>query len=127
MAKINRCMVGLSFGFNLRGCQDVTKSFLVLQDLKGWRRPHVVEDTRRPMSFQLLQELGEHLGGICSLGYEVVPFGVFILEMIQGSSECCGNRFIESGFTRRDRDGGAIVAGWAGFTVIACALWRRGT
>lgn len=55
-------MAGLAFGFKSRGCLDVTKCFLVLQALRGWKRRHVIEDHRHPVSIQLLQDLGARVG-----------------------------------------------------------------
>lgn len=50
VSRVSRCKAGLVFGFKLRGRQNCKK-----QVLKGWR---LVEDGRRPVSFQILQYLG---------------------------------------------------------------------
>ncbi|XP_040271809.1 uncharacterized protein LOC120993627 [Bufo bufo] len=49
VSKINGCMAGLAFGFKMRRMFDFTKSFLVVQALKGWRRLRSGVDTRRPV------------------------------------------------------------------------------
>lgn len=69
-------MAGLAFGFKLSGSTDYTKSFLVLQALRGWRRGQV-EDQRCPVSFQLLENLGSRLDGLCFLEFEVLLFQNF--------------------------------------------------
>lgn len=74
VSKIQRIMAGLAFGFKARGLCDFTKNFLVLQALKGWRRGQVVKDIRRPVSFQLLRELGDMLGSLCFSTFEVHLF-----------------------------------------------------
>lgn len=74
ISRISRCLAGLAFGFKLRGLKDLTKGFLVLQALKGWRRHQAVVDSRRPVSFRLLQDLGERVGVLCRSDYEVRLF-----------------------------------------------------
>ncbi|XP_075131988.1 integrase/recombinase xerD homolog [Leptodactylus fuscus] len=64
-ARLNKCMAGLAFGFKQRGLKDITKSFLVRQAVKGWRRQGVVADRRKPVSFELLLEVGRVLGQVC--------------------------------------------------------------
>lgn len=48
--------------------------FVFTQALKGWKKLKVAADVRRPVSFDLLQELLLVLPGICSSGYEVTLF-----------------------------------------------------
>lgn len=50
VSRIQCCMAGLAIGFKLWGIIDHTKSFLVSQALKGWRRGRVAEDQRRLVS-----------------------------------------------------------------------------
>ncbi|XP_075128011.1 uncharacterized protein LOC142201079 [Leptodactylus fuscus] len=74
VSRMNRFMAGMAFGFRSRGVRDITKSFLVRQAIKGWRRSGGVADTRRPVSFQLLCQLGVSLDGVCSSGLEITLF-----------------------------------------------------
>lgn len=73
MVSVQGCISGLAFGFKLRGLQDFTKGFLTKLALRGWRRHHVVENRRCPVSFQLLHDVGGRLG--VSAG--AVPFSFF--------------------------------------------------
>lgn len=74
VSRVSKCMAALAFGFKLRGQLDMTKGFLVSQALKGWRRFRVAEDPRKPVSFQMLQDLGCCLGGFCTSALETVLF-----------------------------------------------------
>ncbi|CAN2390367.1 hypothetical protein PRIEUP_LOCUS403, partial [Pristimantis euphronides] len=74
VAKVDRALAGIAFGCKWRGGQDVTKHFLVRQALRGLRRGKVRKDTRRPVSFQLLGDIGGMLGNVCSSEYEVRLF-----------------------------------------------------
>ncbi|CAJ0965237.1 unnamed protein product [Ranitomeya imitator] len=56
-AVARNCVSALAFHFKLRGWSDLTKHFLVIQLLKGWRRKDKHSDNRRPISFQLLARL----------------------------------------------------------------------
>lgn len=76
VSRINRCIAGLAFGLRMRGIRDFTKCFLVVQALRGWRRGQVLADTRRPVSFQLLQDLGGQLVQLCNSPYEACLFRV---------------------------------------------------
>ncbi|CAN2388361.1 hypothetical protein PRIEUP_LOCUS16307, partial [Pristimantis euphronides] len=74
VAKVDRALAGIAFGYKWRGGEDVTKHFLVRQALRGFRRGKVKKDTRRPVSFQLLGDIGGVLGNVCSSEYEVRLF-----------------------------------------------------
>ncbi|CAN2389032.1 hypothetical protein PRIEUP_LOCUS17151, partial [Pristimantis euphronides] len=74
VAKVDRALAGIAFGYKWRGGEDVTKHFLVRQALRGFRRGKVKKDTRRPVSFQLLWDIGGVLGNVCSSEYEVRLF-----------------------------------------------------
>ncbi|CAN2390850.1 hypothetical protein PRIEUP_LOCUS887 [Pristimantis euphronides] len=74
VAKVDRALAGIAFGFKWRGGQDVTKHFLVGQALRGFRRGKAKKDTLRPVSFQLLGDIGSVLGNVCSSEYEVRLF-----------------------------------------------------
>ncbi|XP_075129430.1 uncharacterized protein LOC142202939 [Leptodactylus fuscus] len=74
VSRMNRLMAGLAFGFKRRGMGDLTKGFLVRQALTGWRRGGSSLDTRRPVSFQLLCDIGGVLQGICTTEAEVSLF-----------------------------------------------------
>lgn len=71
---VSKQVAALAFWAKLRGLEDFTKSFLVRQALKGYRRGSWRPDTRRPVSFQLLGRLCHQLQSVCSSPYEVVLF-----------------------------------------------------
>ncbi|XP_066451040.1 uncharacterized protein [Eleutherodactylus coqui] len=58
LGRVNRFMAGVAFGCKLKGVVDVTKNFIVRQALKGFRRGKGRPDTRRPVSFGILERLG---------------------------------------------------------------------
>lgn len=64
----------LAYLFKLKGCQDFTKDFWVKEALKGYRRYQKRRDTRRPVSFEILQKLLVQLVSFCSSAYEVGLF-----------------------------------------------------
>ncbi|XP_044160381.1 uncharacterized protein LOC122945372 [Bufo gargarizans] len=74
VSRINSCVSGLAFGFRLRHLPDVTKSFLVVRALKGWRRSQSGQDDRRPVSFALLLRLGDQLVDVCASPWELRLF-----------------------------------------------------
>ncbi|XP_075687663.1 uncharacterized protein LOC142656621 [Rhinoderma darwinii] len=74
LAKVNRFISALAFGFKLQGFRDVSKEFLVVQALKGLRRGRVEADCRRPVSFSLLMSLGVSLVSVCHSSSEVELF-----------------------------------------------------
>lgn len=64
----------MAFWFKLRGLPDVTKSFLVRQAVRGFRKGCVVRDLRRPVSYELLLQLHSALAGHCFSQYEFCLF-----------------------------------------------------
>lgn len=74
VSKMNRRLAALAFLFKLEGLRDVKKDFMVRQAMKGFWRGRVVQDTRRPVSFGLLQDLVGILPRVCSSLYEVQLF-----------------------------------------------------
>lgn len=58
----------------LLGKEDFTKTFLVRQLLKGWSKAGFCKDSRRPVSFLLLQRLLAILDSVCLDSYEVLLF-----------------------------------------------------
>ncbi|XP_044134153.1 uncharacterized protein LOC122926745 isoform X1 [Bufo gargarizans] len=101
VSRVNHLVSGIAFGFKWRGLADLTKSFLVRQVLKGWRRgAGRVPDCRRPVSFELLVQMGDRLSGVCSSGWELglfkaafalAFFGAFRLgELVCGSVRRAG-------------------------------------
>lgn len=84
-----------AFLFRSRGEQDVTKSFLVRQALKGFRRGTLPRDVRRSVSFEELLALGERLATACwsvfectlfRLAFSLAFFGAFrISELVSPS------------------------------------------
>ncbi|XP_073421270.1 uncharacterized protein, partial [Dendrobates tinctorius] len=106
--KLNNFLSGLAFGFKFRGLRDLTKSFLVLQAVKGWRRNWRISDKRRPVSYEVLLILGEHLREVCAspgevilfkLAFSLAFFGAFRLGELVSPS-----RFKKGGLLRQDVD-----------------------
>lgn len=65
---------GLTFHFKLRCWIDITKSFVIRQALKGWRKEYVRRESRRPISYLLLVQLLEATDHQCSSIYEASLF-----------------------------------------------------
>lgn len=65
---------GVAFMLKLLRKEDVTKAFLVRLLLKGWSKSGARADTRRPVSFLLLQRLFDALVTVCADPYEVLLF-----------------------------------------------------
>lgn len=94
-AGISRQMSALAFWFKARGEQDWTKSFLVRQAVRGFRKGRTVRDGRRPVSYGLLLRLGSVLNGLCvsedeirlfRLAFALAFFGAFrISELVAPS------------------------------------------
>lgn len=71
---MSRRMSALAFWFKSRKVEDVTKSFLVRQAMRGFRRGQRVRDSRRPVSYEMLVSLGAGLMHICVTEYEIWLF-----------------------------------------------------
>lgn len=71
---MSKRLSALAFWFQVRGERDVSKSFLVRRALKGFRQGRVVRDTRRPVSYDLLLDLGQQVGVLCFSEFEVCLF-----------------------------------------------------
>lgn len=71
---LGRSLSALAFWFKIRGERDWTKSFLVRQAVRGFRRGSSFRDTRRPVSFDILLRLGAALEGLCFSVFEVLVF-----------------------------------------------------
>lgn len=69
-----RKLSALAFWFKGNCLADVTKSFLVRQAMRGFRKGAYKRDTRRPVSFTLLLSLGGKLLEFCRNGFEVILF-----------------------------------------------------
>lgn len=82
---VDRKLVGLAFGFKLRGMGDATKSSMVRQEIKGYRRGRRSSDLRRPVSVAVLRAVLEHLGGVCSSAYEQKLFRAAFLLAFFGA------------------------------------------
>eukprot|EP00079_Xenopus_tropicalis_P012763 XP_002940162.2 PREDICTED: uncharacterized protein LOC100485032 [Xenopus tropicalis] len=67
-------MAGLSFYFRVGGSQDHTKDTIIRQALKGYRRGKLVRDQRKPVTFNLLQQLSKELERTCFSAFEVILF-----------------------------------------------------
>lgn len=97
VSALDRKMAGLAFLFKLRGLGDVTKSFMVRQVLKGYRKGKRKEDSRRPVSFEVLELVLEKLKEIGLSRYEIVLFraafllaffGAFRISELVSPSKC---------------------------------------
>lgn len=71
---VSKKVAAVCFWARLRGLVDFTKSFLVRQALKGYKRGTWRPDTRRPVSFQLLGLICGSLRSVCLSAYEEVLF-----------------------------------------------------
>lgn len=69
-ARLSRDLAAMAFWFKLRGFCDYSKSFLVRQAVRGFRRGTVTRDRRRPVSYELLLQLGQVLRDLVFDGYE---------------------------------------------------------
>ncbi|XP_066438199.1 uncharacterized protein [Eleutherodactylus coqui] len=74
LGRVNRFMAGVAFGCKLKGVVDVTKNFIVRQALKGFRRGKGRPDTRRPVSFGILERLGGAIDSVCGENFERLLF-----------------------------------------------------
>ncbi|XP_075198526.1 uncharacterized protein LOC142301406 [Anomaloglossus baeobatrachus] len=106
--KVNRFLAGLAFGFKVRGLKDVTKSFLVAQALKGWRRGWKVEDKRRPISYELLLSLGRQVDRVCTSIWEKrlfkLAFSLAFFAALRLGELVCTSRFKRDGLSRDSVD-----------------------
>lgn len=73
-AVAQRRLSGLSFHFKLRNWPDSTKSFVIRQALKGWKKEYVRTEHRRPVSYSLLVRLLGATDSICSSPFEATLF-----------------------------------------------------
>lgn len=71
---LGRSLSAMAFWFKLRGFTDYTKSFLVHQVVRGFRKGAQVCDLRRPVSYDLLVWLGSILVDHCFSQYEFLLF-----------------------------------------------------
>lgn len=71
---VNRSVSALSFLLQLIGCGDVTKEFVVRQVIRGFQKGVVVRDSRRPVSFNILEVLCSKLGTLCMSPFEELLF-----------------------------------------------------
>ena len=71
---LDKKLAALAFLFKLQGREDFTKSFWVKQAVKGYRKGNRCRDTRRPVSFVILQAICGVLAEVCSSEYEVSLF-----------------------------------------------------
>lgn len=73
-AVAQRRLSGLSFHFKLRNWSDSTKSFVIRQALKGWKKEYVRTEHRRPVSYSLLVRLLGATDSTCSSPFEATLF-----------------------------------------------------
>lgn len=67
-------VAAVAFWCKMRGMSDITKSFLVRQALRGYRKRERIPDSRRPVSYALLVSLCAQVGRECVSAYEVLLF-----------------------------------------------------
>ncbi|XP_053321351.1 uncharacterized protein LOC128492713 [Spea bombifrons] len=79
VAGMDRRLAALAFYFKLQGARDITKEFLVGKAMKGYRRGGYRPDSRRPVTFRLLERICGCLCSICSSGFKV---GLFHLSFL---------------------------------------------
>lgn len=84
-ASVGRKLAGLAFWFKLEGLEDFTKSFIVRQAMRGYRKGRRVADSRRPVSIPVLQVVLMKLGEVCFSMYEHLLFRVAFLLMFFGA------------------------------------------
>ncbi|XP_075688660.1 uncharacterized protein LOC142657510 [Rhinoderma darwinii] len=99
-AMVARSLSALAFWFKKKGEEDVTKSFLVRQAMKGFRRGSAVRDLRKPVSFELLVAICDLLREVCvsafevrlfTLAFSLAFFGAFrISELVSASKSVAG-------------------------------------
>lgn len=97
---MSRKLSALAFWCKLKGFCDVTKSFMVRQAMKGFRKGSRTRDSRCPVSFDLLLSLGDRLLLVCDdsfelalfhLAFSLAFFGAFcISELVSSSRFRCG-------------------------------------
>ncbi|XP_056414345.1 uncharacterized protein LOC130356606 [Hyla sarda] len=94
---LGRRMAALAFWFKVRGVPDGTKSFLVRQAVRGFRKGASSRDWRKPVTFSLLLRLGSLLAGVCFSVYELCLFrlafalaffGAFRISELVSPSRC---------------------------------------
>lgn len=62
--------MAVTFWFKLNGLRDITKSFLVQQALKEYRKRGWSPDSRRLVSYELLEGLCQRVEGECSSNWQ---------------------------------------------------------
>ncbi|XP_073529688.1 uncharacterized protein [Phyllobates terribilis] len=106
VSKINNFIAGLAFGFKVRGLPDVTKTILVRQTLKGWRKGWKVRDWRRPESYELLLTLGQLLASVCKSPWEIklfrLVFSLAFFGALHLSELVSPSRFVGGGLSKED-------------------------
>ncbi|OCT58760.1 hypothetical protein XELAEV_18001723mg [Xenopus laevis] len=78
-SSIQKHLAGISFWLKLLGLEDVTKSFLLKQILKGISRMGRSSDTRKPITLLILNKLLAALPQVCFSPYEQVLFRVLFI------------------------------------------------
>ncbi|XP_069838462.1 uncharacterized protein [Dendropsophus ebraccatus] len=69
-----RSLSGVAFFLKLNGWEDSTKHFAIRQALKGWKKHHIRKESRRPVSYSLLNKLVSACPSVCSSPYESTLF-----------------------------------------------------
>ncbi|KAM3936683.1 uncharacterized protein RB166_019563 [Leptodactylus fuscus] len=116
-------LAALAFWFKFRGFRDFTKSFLVRQAVKGFRRGSGSRDSRRPLSFRVLVDLVGALGQVCSSEYEAVLFGLAFSLAFFGAF-----RVSELVSPSRGRPGGLLLSDcWRSGDELVCRIRKSKT
>lgn len=71
VSSVDHKLVGLAFWFKLQGGKNVTKSFVVRQAMKGYRKGRRSMDLRLPVSFANLRLILANIL-VCLVGYEQI-------------------------------------------------------
>ncbi|OCT85319.1 hypothetical protein XELAEV_18023484mg [Xenopus laevis] len=103
-------MSALSFLFKLLNLKDVTKTFIVRQILRSYRKAQARRHRRRPISLPLLNKLFDQLIGVCFSEYEENLFKLAFSLAFHGAYRI-------SEFISKDRKG---IAGFL-FEDIQCS------
>ncbi|XP_044160756.1 uncharacterized protein LOC122945678 [Bufo gargarizans] len=103
---VSKRVAAVTFWLRLRGLVDVSKYFLVRQALKGYRLSAARPDTRRPVSWAVLQSLWETVGVVCLTPYEVcffrAAFSLAFFRALRVSELVSGSRLCGGGLLRQD-------------------------
>lgn len=103
---VSQRMAAVAFWLKARGLQDISKSFLVRQALKGYRKRGGAPDRRRPVSYRLLEQVCDRLSLVCSSEFEVflfrAAFSLAFFGAFRVSELVASNKKVVGGLLRAD-------------------------